>query len=130
MKIRKVQVAIKSEGQFWQDFKTRVTEFAQSARTGKEVKPHADTLVFDSLAEMAKVLTPKRLELLGLIRRHHPESVRELAAFAGRDIKNVSEDVRVLEQYGLLTVEKNGKTSRHRKRLTADYERLDVQVYL
>ncbi len=130
MKIKKVQVAIKSEDQFWQDFKTRVTEFDHAARAGKEVKARADILVFGSLAEMAKVLTPKRLELLGLIRRHHPESVRELATLAGRDIKNVSEDARLLERYGFIDVEKNGKTSHHRKKLTADYERLDVQVYL
>jgi predicted transcriptional regulator len=130
MKIRKVQVVIKSEDQFWQDFKNRVAEFAQAAHTGKAIKARTDTLVFSSLAEMAKVSPPRRLELLGLIRRHHPESVRELSALAGRDVKNVSEDVRLLEQYGFIDVEQNGKTSHHRKKLTADYERLDVQVYL
>jgi predicted transcriptional regulator len=127
MKIRKVQVAIKSEGQFWQDFKSRVVDLAQAAHTGKEMRGRPDTLVFGSLAEMARALTPRRLELLGFIRRHQPESVRELAALARRDIKNVSEDVRALEQYGLIDV---GKGKGPRKRLAADYERLDVQVYL
>ena len=129
MKIKKVQVIIENEGQFWQDFKHRVAAFAQAGQKGKEVKTRPDTLVFDSLAEMAKVLTPRRLELLGFIRRHHPESVRELAALARRDSKNVSEDVRALEQYGLIEVDTN-KGPRNRKRLAADYERLDVQVYL
>jgi predicted transcriptional regulator len=107
-----------------------VADFAQAAHTGKAVKARTDTLIFGSLAEMAKVLPPRRLELLGLIHRHHPESVRELSALAGRDIKNISEDVRLLEQYGFIDTEQNGKTSPHRKKLTADYERLDVQVYL
>jgi predicted transcriptional regulator len=129
MKVRKVQVAIKSEEQFWRDFKSRVEEFAQAARSRKEMKGRPDTLVFGSLTEMARVLTPRRLELLGFIRRHHPESVRELATLAHRDIKNVSEDVRALEQYGLIDVSKN-KGPRNRKRMAADYERLDVQVYL
>ncbi len=129
MKIRKVQVAIKSDEQFWQDFKRRVAEFARAAQTGKEMRKYPDALVFGSLAEMARALTPRRLELLGFIRRCHPESVRELAVLAHRDIKNVSEDVRALEQYGLIDVAKD-KGPRNRKRLAADYERLDVQVYL
>lgn len=127
MKVRKVQVAIKSEEQFWQDFKNRVEDFAQASHKGKEIKSRPDMLVFGSLAEMARALTPRRLELLGLIRRHQPESVRELAALAHRDMKNVSEDVRTLERYGLIDA---GKEKGSRKRLTADYERLDVQVYL
>ena len=127
MKVRKVQVAIKSEGQFWQDFKSRVADFTRAAHKGKEIRGRPDTLVFGSLTEMARALTPRRLELLGLIRRHQPESVRELATLARRDIKNVSEDVRALEQYGLIDV---GKGKGPRKRLAADYERLDVQVYL
>jgi predicted transcriptional regulator len=127
MKARKVQVAIKSEEQFWQDFKSRVADFAQATHKGKELRGRSDTLVFGSLAEMARVLTPRRLELLGLICRHQPESVRELTALAGRDIKNVSGDVRILEQYGLIDVSKDKGP---RKRLAADYERLDIQVYL
>jgi predicted transcriptional regulator len=129
MKVRKVQVAIKSEEQFWQDFKSRVAKFAQAAQKGKAMRRRPDSLVFDSLAEMARVLTPRRLELLGFIRRHHPESVRELAALSHRDIKNVSADVRALEQYGLIEVDQD-RGPRKRKRLAADYERLDVQVYL
>jgi len=127
VKVRKVQVAIKSEEQFWQDFKSRVADFSRTARTGKEMKGRPDTVVFGSLAEMARALTPRRLELLGFIRRHQPGSVRELAALAHRDIKNVSEDVRALEHYGFVDVSK-GKGLR--KSLAADYERLDVQVYL
>lgn len=128
MKVRKVQVAIKSDKQFWQDFKNRVGEFAQAARKGKEVKGRSDTLVFGSLGEIARVLTLRRMELLGIIRRHRPESTRELAALAARDIKNVNEDVRVLELYGLIDTEKTKEP--HHRRLTADYERLDLQVYL
>lgn len=66
-------------------------DFAQASHKGKEIKSRPDMLVFGSLAEMARALTPRRLELLGLIRRHQPESVRELAARAHRDMKNVSE---------------------------------------
>ena len=129
MKVRKVQVAIKSEEQFWHDFKNRVETFAQAAHKGKKMTGRPDTLVFGSLTEMVKVLTPRRLKLLGFIRRHQPQSVRELAALAHRDIKNVSEDVCALERYGFIDVDKD-KGPRNRKRLAADYERLDLQVYL
>lgn len=128
MKVKKVHIAIKSEERFWQDFKNRVGEFAQAAQKGKEIKGHPDTLVFGSLAEIAQVLTPQRMELLGVIRRHRPESTKELATLAARDIESVDEDVRALELYGLIDTEKN-EGPRHGQ-LTADYERLDLQVHL
>lgn len=126
MKVKKVQVVINTEKQFWQDFQSRLEEFATTAQTGKTIKSRPDRVVFSSLTEMAQVLTPRRLELVGLIGRHQPESVRELAALAGRDIKNVSQDVRLLERYGFIELAA-GRGSR--KRPTADYARLDVQVY-
>ena len=78
---------------------------------------------------MARTLTPKRLELLRLIRRNDPQSVRQLAALAGRDIKNVSTDLKVLENLGLVEAEER-ESPRQRKRPVSAFDRLDMEVYL
>ena len=90
---------------------------------------HGTELVFASLADMAQALTPKRLELLRLIRRHQPSSVRELAQLAGRDLKNVLADVKALETLGLVKSEGKQK-ERHRKALHTDFGRIEVHVEL
>ena len=60
-----------------------------AAQKGKELTRAILILSFPSLAEMAHTLTPKRLELLRLIRRHRPQPVPQLASLAGRDIKKM-----------------------------------------
>jgi len=55
---------------------------------------------FTSVAAFRKAITPKRLELLNAIKKGKPSSVRQLSKIAERDVKNVSMDVKFLEQAG------------------------------
>lgn len=50
-------------------------------------------LSFGNLEAMRKVLTPKWLGLLRVIRRDRPASVYALAKTTGRDLRNVQDDV-------------------------------------
>jgi predicted transcriptional regulator len=59
-------------------------------------------LYFESLDDLRRLLTTKRLDLLVAILCHQPNSVTELALQVGRDIKNVSEDLTLLRQLGLV----------------------------
>ncbi|HSB72584.1 MAG TPA: hypothetical protein VLH58_09205 [Candidatus Methylomirabilis sp.] len=52
-------------------------------------------------------MTPKRLQLLRLIRQGRPDSVYQLAKLLGRDFKNVHEDVQTLAAYGLVSLKKS-----------------------
>jgi predicted transcriptional regulator len=45
---------------------------------------------------------------LSIIRKTRPKSIQELARFAGRDFKNVYQDIRLLSQYGLLEIKEQG----------------------
>lgn len=72
---------------------------------GKKVKRQTGTY-FASLEAARKILPPRRLELLRAIRRENPESVYRLARLVGRDLKNVSEGVRVLAAHGLIALTK------------------------
>lgn len=65
-------------------------------------------VLFEGADAVAK-LTPKRLELLELIKRHEVASVTELATVAKRNYKNVYDDLKALEDCGLVQLEPMGR---------------------
>ena len=65
-------------------------------------------LSFPSFEILGKVITGARLELLSVIRKSKPKSIQELARLAGRDFKNVYQDVKLLAQYGLIELKEQG----------------------
>ena len=129
MRLKRVKIVVQEEEEFYHQVKEAFHRVAQAARKGKKLSRAVPVLSFPSIAEMARTLTPKRLELLRLIRRHHPQSVRQLTSLAGRDIKNVSTDLQVLENLGLVETQER-ETSRQRKRPRSTFDRLELHVYL
>jgi predicted transcriptional regulator len=59
------------------------------------------------VSRVRKALTTRRLELLRAIKNEKPSSLRQLSKITERDIKNVSADIRILEQAGLVDIEKH-----------------------
>ena len=57
----------------------------------------------------AKLLTPKRLELLYSLVSVRPESINDLAQKTRRDVKNVYEDLKVLRALGFVSFKKRGR---------------------
>lgn len=129
MRVCRVKVRVESEDAYWKGQVQRLQEMGKALRAGKNARVQGTELVFASLTDMARTLTPKRLDLLRLIRRHQPSSVRELAQIAGRDLKNVLADVKALETLGLIESEGEQK-ERHRKALRTDIGRIEVHVEL
>ncbi len=97
--MRKQRIRIRALGEALQSFR----DTWKAVEQGRKVRPQAGTY-FTNLEAARKVLTPKRLELLRTIRRESPESLYRLARIAGRDLKNVRADVRILAAYGLLSL--------------------------
>ncbi|MCZ6774324.1 MAG: hypothetical protein O7G83_20390 [Proteobacteria bacterium] len=64
-------------------------------------KAQTPGLYFESLEDLRRALTPKRMDLLVAILRQAPGAVTELAKSVNRDLKNVSEDLTLLRQLGL-----------------------------
>ncbi len=54
-------------------------------------------------------LTGKRMEIIELVNEKGPISVKELAKFAGRDYKNVYDDIMALEKFLIIRAVKVGK---------------------
>jgi len=55
-------------------------------------------------------LTPKRLELLDYLADEHVSSINGLANRVGRDVKNVYNDLRILERLGFIRLVREGKS--------------------
>ncbi len=97
MKIRKVRIGIKSIEDALNDAKETMKKLERGEKVKKETGVY-----FTSLEAFRKALTPKRLELLHIVKAKNPSSINELARTAKRDIKNVADDVKYLEQIGLI----------------------------
>ena len=70
--------------------------------------PQEAELYFENVNELREILTEKRLEILITITQHQPESISALAVLLGRDYKNVSMDIKLLETLGLVKLEDSG----------------------
>jgi len=102
MKIRKVRIGIR-------DLEAALRKFIA---TGKEIEAGNSVktekgVYFTSIEAFRKAITPKRLALLREIKLKKPSSVRQLSEMTERDLKNVSSDIKFLEQVGLLDIKRN-----------------------
>ena len=75
---------------------------------------------FETFETFAKIMTPKRLELLRHVHRHPARSIRALAAALGRDYRRVHADVEALAGAGLLDRDEQG--------LHADYRTVKMET--
>lgn len=64
-----------------------------------------------SLPESTSIFTKKRLELIETIKKHHPQSVQELAKMTKRVKQAVTRDLKILERFGIIRLEKKGRNA-------------------
>lgn len=122
MKVRKVKIGIKSVKEVLDDF----ARAAKAIERGEKVRPSSG-VYFASIEGFRKALTPKRLELLHLIKTKHPRSLQELARISKRDIKSIVTDVKMLESLDLIDM-KRKKEGRKESMPTVDYDKIDLEI--
>src|SRR3972149_8445781 len=122
MKVKRVKIGIKSLKDFLEDAK----ETMKKVETGEKVK-HEKGLYFESIEGFRKALTPKRLELLHIIKEKQPESLQDLSRLAKRDMKSIVTDIKILESLDLIDIRRR-KEGRRESTPTIDYERIDLQI--
>lgn len=93
-----------------QESQDRAERRAQMARS--LARGGMDGVQVLSLESAEKVLTPKRRELIDLLRTQDIESVRDLARRAERDKGQVSRDLGVLAEHGVISYEQEGRSKR------------------
>ena len=65
-------------------------------------------LSFESMSGFLSCLTPKRWELLSVLRKQGHYSIRQLAGVLSRDYKNTHTDVKMLLEVGLVEKDADG----------------------
>ncbi len=125
MKVKRVKIGVRPPGTIFEEAAAVIGQI----EAGKKAAAQPEWLYFSEVREMGKVLTPKRLELLKMIRDHRPESVRALAELASRHVKNVAEDLSLLVALGLVEMEAREGPGR-KKAPRVGYETLMVEVHL
>lgn len=119
MRVKRIKIGIK-------DIKTVLDDFVKTGKAierGEKVKKETG-VYFTSIEAFRKALTPKRLELLHIIKTKRPSSINELARISKRDLKNVAEDVKYLAQIGL--IEK--KATRREIAPTIHYDKISLEI--
>lgn len=109
--------------------KEALDDFAQAAKSierGRDVKPERG-VYFVSIEGFRKALTPKRLELLHIIKTRHPKSLQELARFSNRDIKSIVTDTKLLEGLDLIDM-KRKKEGRRESVPTVEYDKIEFEI--
>ncbi len=64
------------------------------------------TISFENFEIYKKTFTPKRIELLQIIKYRNPKTIKELSIMAGRDFKNVYSDLKLFKMYDLVKLKK------------------------
>ncbi len=125
MKIKNMTVEIKPLKNVLNDA-AKVIEGIKKDRITKQQKG----LSFGSVESFREFFTPKRIELLQIIRNKEPHSLYELAKLSNRDFKSVVIDIKILEKYGLIDTKKipvNGKSG-YKVMPVFDYDKLTVDI--
>lgn len=73
----------------------------KALEAGRRVR-RREGVYFTSVEAARKLLTRNRLALLRTVRRQQARSIYGLAKSLNRDLKNVQEDLRLLEEFGLI----------------------------
>ncbi|MSP02499.1 MAG: hypothetical protein EXR07_15825 [Acetobacteraceae bacterium] len=99
----------------------RVVDAWHRAERGELTPGNAERHVgFETFDAFARVMTPRRLELLRHVHQRPARSIRSLAIALGRDYRRVHEDVEALVLGGLLDRDETG--------LHADYDAVRIET--
>ena len=106
------------------------TDFAEAWEAAHKKLPFTlrNGVFFTSLAAARNFLTPKRMELLHIIRKKNPHSLYELAKWAGRGFSSVSRDVETLRIHGLVKLSKQKRAPRNNVQPEVGYDAINLWI--
>ncbi|MCF6766773.1 MarR family transcriptional regulator [Thiotrichales bacterium 19S11-10] len=81
------------------EFQRRTLLIASGKYKPKKNEPK---IWFSSIKSLAEVLSDNNIELLKLIEKEHPSSIKELSEISGRKCSNLSRTLKTLEKYSIV----------------------------
>lgn len=91
----------------------RIEETLAALDRGETPRPHFE-VVFHDPEDLHRVTRPQNLELLRVIVRHAPESIRETARLVDRDVRPVHRNLTELADLHLIELVEEGQAKRPR----------------
>jgi predicted transcriptional regulator len=82
------------------------------------------------ISHLRKLLSNEKARLLHVIKTKQPSSIYELSKLLGRDFKAVRQDIRLLEQFGLVELVSSNKNNRERLRPVVDIDTINITLNL
>lgn len=111
----------------FENFKDYTTAIAKGEYKPKKNEPK---IWFNSIKSLAQVLSEENRHLLKLIIEQKPKSVSDLAPLTGRKSNNLLRTLRMMEHYGLVTLNKSTDKNKGRSPLIprAVYDNVDIKL--
>ena len=104
----------------------RTRERIKTAQEGAELADGQPVLNFGSYADLSQLLRPTNLELLEVISKHDPESIRETATLVDREYKQVHQNLSELSEIGVIDFE--GGSPGQAKQPVLTYDGLEIDL--
>src|SRR3989344_2999064 len=123
MVIKKIKISIKSLEDSFREARKVASEIDRGI-----FKRRMPEINFESFEIYKKTFTPKRIELLQIIKSRNPKTIKELSLMAQRDFKNVYSDLKLLKMYDLVKLKKT--TQGLMPRIAYDEIILDMRIPL
>lgn len=119
------EIRIKPTEQALKDF----AHTFKAVQAGRRVERRGGVF-FTSVEAARNLLTPQRIRLLTLIHERKPDSVYQLAKMCNRDPKNVHEDIKLLERYGILKTQIRPGAQRTQRVPRVPYDEISLRIPL
>ena len=125
MKLKVIEFGIKSHDEFMEE----ATEAMNAAMKRLPFKKRKG-VYFTSLEAARKFLTPKRVQILHVIKMENPKSIYALAKRLKRSFPRVLSDVELLKRDGLIKLSrvKNAARRTHHPTVTCDAIHLSITI--
>jgi len=124
MSVRRLSIGIRNSAERSKAIREALRRVARGERKAQQA-----ALYFETVEDLRRILTPKRLELILVVTRRRPSSVHELAGLVKRDYKNVSTDIAMLERLGLVSLDTRAGRGRAQTP-TVPYDEIHVTIDL
>lgn len=105
------------------EFERESKERLRQATEGKTV-PHV--MNFEDPRRLRKIFTDKRLDLIEQIQELSPDSIRDLARKVNRGLREIHEDLKLLESYDIVKFAEDGRA----KKPVVPYDQIEINVRL
>ena len=96
----------------------------------KKLAGESKDLGYDGISSLRKLISNEKARMIHVIKSEKPSSMYELSKKLNRDFKSVSEDVKILERFGIIRIEsqKTGRRIRSKPIISADNIIIKVRI--